>query len=100
MKDQTAQGEIAQSNSMRCKNEHSDWSRLFSFFLWARHGFEGLNLVGLDVFSRWLEFAGKESMNMNLCKFAISKGLESGPSKSPPAQEHFMNFLNFHWIQA
>ena len=27
------------------------------------------------------------------------KGLESDPSKSPPAQQHFATVLDFHWIQ-
>ena len=30
----------------------------------------------------------------------LNKGLESDPSNSPPAQEHFTTILNFHCIQS
>ena len=46
-------------------------------------------------------------MNRLACKLealvitsdAQYKGLESDPSMSPPAQQHFATVLDFHWIQ-
>ena len=35
----------------------------------------------------------------NWTQKALNKGLESDPSKSPPAQQHFATVLDFHWIQ-
>ena len=39
--------------------------------------------------------------DVDLVKEIVSlyKGLESDPSKSPPAQQHFATVLDFQWIQ-
>ena len=43
-----------------------------------------------QTFGPWKKIRQKE------CKLAAYKGLESDPSKSPPAQQHFATVLDFH----
>ena len=59
----------------------------------------GLTTILVDGPNFISNVLNKDIQDVSLKWKQPNKGLESDPSKSPPAQQHFASVLDFHWIQ-